>query len=130
MDTTREIPQEQWHRFFDEFSNIHTGWRVSLEILQAETGAALQAQAVSLQGVLADLRGDHGNITFLLGRHSEGGDLAHTVCDVTHVHLRKSADGADRTLQVTSTETTTLLHVLSPTLSEQVDGTPSIHVRT
>ena len=41
---TREIPREQWIRYFDDFSKNHEGWIVTLEVIGSDIGDQEEAK--------------------------------------------------------------------------------------
>lgn len=109
MSMTTEIPRDEWQRFFDDFSNLHVGWLVNLEVLDNETGSGLEACAMPLDGVMADRRSGDDTVTILLGDSPER-HMAKSIEHATHVRLQQSDDGVDKTLQVESDESTALMH--------------------
>ena len=50
----REIPKDEWPKFFDVFSRQHEGWLVTLEIFGNEIGAQIQERELVLGGIVAD----------------------------------------------------------------------------
>ena len=55
---TVEIPREAWAQALNEFTAIHEGWLVSLDVLGPEIGAQLEINNLPLLGVSADRADD------------------------------------------------------------------------
>lgn len=51
---TVEIPREAWVHKLNEFTRIHEGWLVSLDVLAGDFGAQPQIDNLPLLGVSAD----------------------------------------------------------------------------
>ena len=45
---TREIKQQEWQPFFDDFSRKHEGRKVSIEIIGPEIGAQVEESGLVL----------------------------------------------------------------------------------
>ena len=56
MDTA-EIPRDRWTRFFDDFSALHAGWIVRLEVIGPTLGAQEEVSSLPLVGLAADVKG-------------------------------------------------------------------------
>ena len=63
----REIPLEQWIKFFDDFSKQHEGWIVNWEVLGADIGDQLKTTRLPLVGVSADVKGRVPRIDVIVG---------------------------------------------------------------
>jgi len=48
---TREIPREEWSKFFDVFSRQHEGWLATLEIFAPECRRADGSSRIALEGI-------------------------------------------------------------------------------
>jgi hypothetical protein len=64
---TRDIPREQWVRFFDDFSKNHEGWIVTLEVLGSDLGDQEEASGLPLVGVSADVKAHENRIEIIVG---------------------------------------------------------------
>ena len=51
---TVEIPHEAWARTLNEFTAIHEGWVISLDVLSSAMGAQPEINNLPLLGVTAD----------------------------------------------------------------------------
>ena len=85
----REIPREQWNKFFDDFSKQHEGWVVTLEVLDPDIGDQDQAEGLPLSGISADLKDRESRVEIIVGGKPEGKPEAH----LTHIINRPSASG-------------------------------------
>jgi len=116
------IPRADWRAKFDEFSSVHEGWRVSLELLTPELGAQPEINDLPLRGVAAELGSRDSTITIAAG--SKGLDqITHTIHSPIHVQLEQSDAGADVALSIESADhAKAILRFTSPALPETVDG--------
>src|SRR5215813_11447880 len=64
---TREIPREQWIRFFDDFSKNHEGWVVTLEVVSSDLGDQEEANGLPLVGISADVKARENRVEIILG---------------------------------------------------------------
>ncbi|MFB3905743.1 MAG: DUF5335 family protein [Acidobacteriota bacterium] len=67
---TNEIPQQQWVRFFDDFSRQHAGWVVTLEVIGREIGDQNEVNNLPLVGLSADIKGTEPRIEIIAGRRT------------------------------------------------------------
>ena len=51
---TVEIPRAEWAQRLNEFTAIHEGWLVSLDVLDPEIGAQPEIRNLPLLGISAD----------------------------------------------------------------------------
>ena len=63
---SREIPREQWIRFFDDFSKQHEGWIVNWEVLGLDIGDQEKTTRLPLVGISADTK-DRPRIDVIVG---------------------------------------------------------------
>jgi hypothetical protein len=120
---TQEIPRDEWLSFLDCFSNEHQGWLVDVEIVTPGKGTRVEANAMPLAGITADLnRGGGEAVHVMLGKAPED-HLTHTVRGVSQVSLRESHEGAHEALEIGSkTGETTRVRFRSVVLPETVNG--------
>ena len=118
---TVEIPAEAWTRTLDEFSVLHQGWLVSLDVLEETIGAQRAVDNLPLLGVSADRDDGGGAITVSAGRFPE--HITHTIHAPTRVQIERREDGADVALQIESAGgTRAILRFRVAALPETVDG--------
>jgi hypothetical protein len=119
---TVEIPREDWIRRLNEFTAIHEGWLVSLDILSAELGAQPEIDNLPLLGVSADRVNHDGTIVVSVAR-SRNEHFTHIIETVTRIYLERTDDGADAALQIESADgTKAILRFRATALPETVDG--------
>jgi hypothetical protein len=119
---TVEIPREAWARRLNEFTTIHEGWLVSLDVLGAELGAQPEIDNLPLLGVSADRIDRDGTIVVSVAR-SVSEHFTHIIEAVTRIYIERTDDGADAALQIESADgTRTILRFRAAALPETVDG--------
>ena len=116
------IPRADWRTKLDEFSTVHKGWRMSLELLAPELGAQPEIDDLPLKGVAAEIGGADATITISAG--SKGLDqITHTIHTPTRVQLEQNDEGADVALEIESSDhAKAILRFVVPVLPETVDG--------
>lgn len=120
--STVEVRRADWRRTFDEFSAIHEGWLISLEIIDPIAGSRRELLNLPLLGVSADGGHDDERVTISVAR-STGEHVSHVVRAPTHVVLERREDGADIALRIDSANgTQAIIHLRAPALPETVDG--------
>jgi hypothetical protein len=118
------IPRADWTTTLDEFSAVHQGWRVSLDVLNLDIGAQPEIKDLPLRGVTAETGLHDSTITIAAGE-KDAGHITHTIHAPTRVQLEQRDDGADVALAVESADRTkAILRITSPALPESIDGLP------
>ena len=119
---TKEIPKNEWPKFFDNFSRKHEGWSVTLEIFGTELGAQIQERELALAGIVDECDETHGNrIVIMLGEKPDD-HITHIIGNPTQVSLEHTEGDADVALAIKSADgVMALLRFLSPMLPEIVD---------
>ena len=124
MMQTVEILPVRWSQALEEFSALHEGWLISVDILAPAIGAQPEVHDLPLTGVVAERLMTGDTITISAGR-SAAGQITHTIHSPTRVWIEKTDDGADAAMQIESAEgTTTILRLKTPARPETVDGMP------
>jgi hypothetical protein len=119
---TIEIPREAWVQHLDEFTTIHEGWLVSLDVLGPDLGAQPELHNLPLLGVSADRIDHDGTIAISVAR-SATEHFTHVVHGVTRIQVGQTDDGADAALQIESGDgTRTIMRFRATALPETVDG--------
>ena len=119
---TIEIPCEAWVDRLNEFTTIHEGWLVSLDVLGPDIGAQPELHNLPLLGVSAD-RANHDGTVAVSAARSTTEHLTHFVHGVTRIYVEQTDDGADVALQIESDDRTrTILRFRAAALPETVDG--------
>jgi hypothetical protein len=121
------IPRADWSAKLDEFSTVHDGWRVSLDILTAELGAQPEIDNVPLRGVTAELGNRDPVITIAAG-WKDADQITHMIHAPTRVQLEQNDSGADVALAIEAADQSkTILRITSPAMPETVDSIPKTH---
>ena len=119
---TVEIPREAWVQQLNEFTAIHEGWLVSLDVLGPELGAQPEIVNLPLVGVSAD-RIDHDGTIAVSVMVSASGHFTHIIQGVARLCVERADDGADAALEIESGDgTRTILRFRVAALPETVDG--------
>jgi hypothetical protein len=98
---TRDIPREQWVRFFDEFSKNHEGWVVTLEVLSLDIGDQEEASGLPLVGISADLKAREDRIEIIIGGRPDA-DVTRFIERPKHVWVREPGIPGDEAIEVES----------------------------
>lgn len=118
---TVEIPAAAWAQTLNEFTAIHEGWLVSLDVLGPEIGAQPEINNLPL-GVSAD-RIDHDGTIIISAARSVGEHITHTIQAATRVYIERREDGADVALQIESADgTKAILRFRAAALPETLGG--------
>lgn len=118
---TREIPRQEWVRFFDSFSQVHAGWFVTVEVLGPSVGDQIEASETRLFGIGADVRDDKSEIEITVGVTPEA-HLRHIVSEASRVYLKTDEEGADEVLEIEAVDATTLILFQKPRRPEELDA--------
>jgi hypothetical protein len=109
---TREIPRDEWKKFFDNLSRKQEGWQVKLEVLGPEIGDQIEERNMFLAGVTAELADTGDKIEIMLGGKPSG-HVTHIITAPTQVSLQQTDLGVDGALQIKAADGTTTLLDLS-----------------
>jgi hypothetical protein len=120
---TKEIPKNEWPKFFDSFSRQHEGWLVTLEILGSEIGAQVEERDLAFEGIVDEWDEVQGNqIVIMIGAKPDD-HITHDISRPTQVSLEQTDEGADAALAIKSADgVIALLRFRSPMLPEMVDA--------
>jgi uncharacterized protein DUF5335 len=121
---TIEIPPGDWARSLNEFSAMHDGWLISIDVLSNTLGAQPQIRELPLRGISAELRGADSTIAISAAR-ADGEHITHIIHAPTRVRIERTPEGADVALQIESAEgTAAIVRFKTATLPVTVDGLP------
>jgi hypothetical protein len=119
---TFEIPRKAWAERLNQFTAVHDGWLVSVDVLSPDLGAQRQIDNLPLLGVSAD-RIDHDGTVAVSVSRAGAGHLTHLIREVTRIYVERTDDGADAALQIESGDgTKTIVRFRVAALPETVDG--------
>jgi hypothetical protein len=97
---TRELSEDQWVDFFNNFSRQHAGWPATIEVLSPEVGPQRLAAELPLQGVSFDPSGSRPcTITVGVGDQPSA-NISHTVDMPLHIRLAEDERGASGTIEI------------------------------
>jgi hypothetical protein len=118
---TIELAREDWTQAVKEFSAIHEGWLVSLDILSPDIGAQPAITHLPLVGVSFEAA-EGGRMTIAAGRSADD-HITHTIQAPNHVWIARTNAGADVALEIESADgTKTILRLKTVALPDTVDG--------
>jgi hypothetical protein len=104
---TREITENEWKEFFQDFSRFHQGWEITVDIFSRALGAQKEAHGMVFGGLVVEPRRDgRVSIEMMLGETTEN-HLTHTIAAPTRV--RFASEGETEVLQIEDENNTTVL---------------------
>ena len=98
---TRDIPREQWIRFFDDFSKNHEGWIVTMEVLGADIGDQEEANNLPLVGISADVKARENRVEIIVGGRPDV-DLTRFIERPKHVWVKEPRAPGDEAMEIES----------------------------
>jgi hypothetical protein len=99
---TREIPQDQWMPFLNDFSRRHQGERVTVEVLQGEEGIHALATNVPLVGITDDPKNSEGEMIEVMAGDSPDNQVTHDIRRPCCVRVAAADDGRDVAVAIDS----------------------------
>jgi len=113
---TREIPRDEWKKFFDNLSQRQEGWEVGLEVFSPDIGDHVEGRHMFLAGMTAELTDNVGKSDkieiMMTGKPLN--HFTHVIAAPTQVDLQQSDLGIDSALRIKSADgTTSLLYLRS-----------------
>jgi hypothetical protein len=118
---TRDIPHEQWIRYFDDFSKNHEGWIVTLEVIGSDIGDQDEANGLPLVGISADVKARENRIDIMVGGKPDV-DVTRFIERPKHVWIKEPKIPGDEAIEVESEDgIITLLnfHHIPPEITER-----------
>ena len=116
-----EIHRDAWSSRLTEFTRVHAGWLVSMDLATA-AGTRRAIHHLPLAGLSVD-RDVHGETAVVVSAGRSTNDhVTHVVAAVRRIYLRKTNDGAEAGLEIQSRDGLTILELRVPALPETVDG--------
>ena len=117
---TREIPREQWIRYFDDFSKKHEGWVVTLEVVGSDLGAQEEASGLPLVGVSADVKARENRIEIIVGGRPDV-DVTRFIDTPKKVWFKESGTLGEEAIEVESEDGTKTILNFNRVLPEQTE---------
>ena len=108
---TRQIPREEWTRFFDNLSRKQEGWEATLEVFGPDIGDQVEERRLYLTGLSAEVSAEQNGtdkIAIMFGGLPSQ-HLTHTIVSPVKVDLQQTDFGIDSVLQIKSAEGITSL---------------------
>ena len=119
---TKEIPKNEWPKFFDNFSRQHEGWLVTLEIFGSEFGAQVQERELTFAGIVDEWDEIHGNQIVIMVGEKPDDHITHSIANPTQVSLEQTDEDAHAVLAIKSANgVMALMRFRSQMLPEIVD---------
>ena len=108
---TREIPRDEWTKFFDNMSRRQEGWEVGLEVFSPDIGDQIEGHHMFLAGMTAEVTERADKIQIMMAG-KPGNHLTHVISTPILVQLQQTDLGIDCAVGIKSTDgTTSLLHL-------------------
>ena len=127
---TKEIPKNEWPKFFDNFSRQHEGWLVTLEIFGSELGAQVQERELAFEGIVDEWDEIHGNQIVIMVGEKPDDHITHSIARPTQVSLEQTDEDAHAVLAIKSADgVMALMRFRSQMLPEIVDGLVGLQSR-
>jgi hypothetical protein len=121
---TIDVPQKEWMQTLNQFSALHDGWLVSLDVLGPTLGAQPQIRELPLRGITAEIVARDPIITIAASR-SDGEHITHIIHSPTRVQIERTSEGADVAVQIQSGDgTAAILRFKTIARPDSVDGVP------
>lgn len=117
---TRDIPREQWIRFFDDFSKNHEGWVVTLEVMGSDIGDQEEASGLPLVGVSADVKAGENRVEIIVGGRPDV-DVTRFIDAPKNVWVKESSTPGDEAIEIESEDGTKTLLNFHRVLPEQTE---------
>jgi Family of unknown function (DUF5335) len=107
MQTTIEIPHEQWNQFFARFTRDHEMQMVAVEVLGREIGAQIEGRSLLLGGISTG--DDSGDSLVMMFDSVDGEHLTHMVNKPAHVWVQRAPDNTEEALEIEASDGTKTL---------------------
>lgn len=120
METTREIPRQEWGTFFEDFSRDHRDQPVRVEISGQDLGEQRLGEGLALMGMGLETKGSaQGDIDIALRLKAPDGAMNHRIAKPQRIYLEADSDANRYCLDIEDAENhKTLVYV---------EGGPTIH---
>ena len=110
---TREIPRDEWTKFFDNLSRRQEGWEVGLEVFSPDIGDQIEGHHMFLAGMTAEVTEGGDKIEIMMAG-TPNNHVTHMISTPISVQLQQTDLGIDSAVGIKSADgTTSLLHLRS-----------------
>jgi hypothetical protein len=113
---TRDIPEDQWIEFFDQFSRDHAGWPATIEVLDPQSGPQNVAANLPLEGISFDQKGTRACAVQISVGDAPNRHVNHVIDLPLHIRAAHENDGSLDVQIEPAQGPTTLLHLRGPIL--------------
>ncbi len=103
---TKEIQQNEWAKFFDNFSRKHEGEILTIEILGSDIGAQMEEKGLALEGITAEAT---SNTIVIMAGGRRADHVTHPVNRPTGVSIERTDEGDDAAVAIRAADGTTTL---------------------
>jgi hypothetical protein len=85
----REIPRNQWARFFNAFSKDHDGWIARIEVISDGKNSGEETRSLPLLGITVDTKPGAGNTTSIIMGVQPNVHLTHMVTRTKQIRINE-----------------------------------------
>ena len=117
---SRELPREEWVKFFDDFSKQHERWIVTLEVLGSDLGDQEEANGLPLVGISADVKDRENRIVIMVGDDPDA-HVERIIDKPKRVWIKQAEEEAHEAVEVEDEDGTTTLVRFRHVLPEEGD---------
>jgi len=105
---TIEVAERDWAHTLDEFSALHQGSSVSVDVMVPDMGLFPRIRHLPLRSVTSETTVRGPEIT-ISASDGDGEHMIHIISEPTHVRLERTIGGDDVELEIESSEGTTAI---------------------
>jgi hypothetical protein len=109
---TRQIPREEWTRFFNNLSRKQEGWEVALEVFGPDLGDQIEERHMFLTGITAEVN-ERGDTIQIMMAGTPSNHVTHSINAPVLVELRQTDLGIDSSVHIKAADGTTNLLYLN-----------------
>ncbi|HEX9444368.1 MAG TPA: DUF5335 family protein [Candidatus Binatia bacterium] len=117
---SREIPREEWTRFFDQFSKQHQGWIVRVEVLGLDLGDQEEAARLPLVGISAEAKPVEKSVEIIVGNKPED-RATRIIQNPARIWFKRPEEPGDEAVEVEDTDGRKTLVTFARIPPEQTD---------
>jgi hypothetical protein len=117
----REIPVNEWARFFETFTGQHENWLVRLQTFNPANAQQLSTESLRLKSISANVADSVSPVIAIAGE-SESSDVSHVVRKPSRVVLTQNETGADEGVDIVSENLHIVIRFGIVILPELVNG--------
>jgi hypothetical protein len=111
---TRQVSEQEWPSFADQFSRLHKGQPVTVETFAPDLGAQVNVRDLPLLGVTVEREAPSGCRVVIAAGDSPDNQFAHVIDRPSHVRVAEWNDAVSSALQIESAGGTVTLARVGP----------------